>query len=56
MKQLRDAVSKPDPNDLRENALRGLREFERTARAANVEIDELRVAHYALVQASMKSC
>lgn len=42
------AAAPPDPNELRERALRALRQFEADARAAGIDPDQIRAAHYAL--------
>jgi type VI secretion system protein ImpK len=46
--RLRNTVSQPDSGDLRERATRELRRFEQAARAAEIPMEQLRPAHYAL--------
>jgi type VI secretion system protein ImpK len=46
--RLRNTLSAPDSGDLRERAVAELRRFEATCRQANMPIDQLRPAHYAL--------
>ncbi|HEX7389985.1 MAG TPA: type IVB secretion system protein IcmH/DotU [Acidiphilium sp.] len=46
--RLRNTFHPPDSGDLRERAVRALRQFETESRAANIPIDQLRPAHYAL--------
>lgn len=46
--RLRNTLAQPDAGDLRERAVRALREFEATARGAGIANDHLRPAHYAL--------
>jgi type VI secretion system protein ImpK len=46
--RLRNTLSQPDPGDLRERAVREMRNFERAAREAGVPMEQLRPAHYAL--------
>jgi type VI secretion system protein ImpK len=48
MARLRNTVSQPDPGELRERAVAAMRRFEQEARAAEVPMDQLRPAHYAL--------
>ena len=42
------AVRVPDASELRERAIRALRQFEVDARAASVDAEQMRAAHYAL--------
>ena len=46
--RLRNTVNQPDPGDLRERAVRAMRDFEQRARDAGVPLELLRPAHYAL--------
>jgi type VI secretion system protein ImpK len=46
--RLRNTLNAPDSGDLRERAVAELRRFEATCRQANMPIDQLRPAHYAL--------
>ncbi|MBV9734345.1 MAG: type VI secretion system protein TssL, long form [Acidisphaera sp.] len=46
--RLRNTVSPPDPGDLRERAVREMRGFEARARDAEIPMEQLRPAHYAL--------
>ncbi len=46
--RLRNTYSQPDPGELRERAIQQIRAFEQAARDANVPLDQLRPAHYAL--------
>ena len=46
--RLRNAFTVPDPVALREHAVQELQRFERTLRAANLPMEQLRPAHYAL--------
>jgi type VI secretion system protein ImpK len=46
--RLRNTLNQPDPGDLRERAVAGIRGFERSARETGVPIAQLRPAHYAL--------
>lgn len=46
--RLRNTLAQPDAGDLRERAVRALREFEAAARGAGIANDHLRPAHYAL--------
>jgi type VI secretion system protein ImpK len=46
--RLRNTYSQPDPGELRERAIQQIRAFEQSARDANVPMDQLRPAHYAL--------
>ncbi len=46
--RLRNAFTVPDPTALREHAVQELQRFERTLRAANLPMEQLRPAHYAL--------
>jgi len=46
--RLRNTASPPDAGDLRERAVAELRRFEQASRAANVPMEQLRPAHYAL--------
>jgi type VI secretion system protein ImpK len=46
--RLRNTASAPDPNELRERAVRQVRAFEAEARAAGIPADILGRAHYAL--------
>jgi type VI secretion system protein ImpK len=48
MTRLRNTATQPDPGELRERAVQGMRAFEQNARAAGVPIELLRPAHYAL--------
>jgi type VI secretion system protein ImpK len=48
LSRMRNTVTAPDPGDLRERAVSGLRGFEQSARAAGVSLDQLRPAHFAL--------
>ena len=45
------ATSVANPEELRERAVRSLRDFETESRAAEVSVDQLRAAHYALCAA-----
>ena len=45
---LRNTLNQPDPGELRERAIRGLRTFEARARDGGVPLEQLRPAHYAL--------
>ncbi|WP_270939349.1 type IVB secretion system protein IcmH/DotU, partial [Falsiroseomonas oryzae] len=51
MGRLRNTVSQPDPGELRERAVAAMRRFEQEARAANIPMEQLRPAHYALCAA-----
>src|SRR5271165_4759558 len=46
--RLRNTINQPDPGDLRERAVRAMRAFEQRARDAEVPLELLRPAHYAL--------
>jgi type VI secretion system protein ImpK len=46
--RLRNTLSQPDAGDLRERAVRELRRFEQAARTAEIPMEQLRPAHYAL--------
>ncbi|MBW4036032.1 MAG: type VI secretion system protein TssL [Proteobacteria bacterium] len=46
--RLRNTLQPPDSGDLRERAARALRDFEIAGRQAQVPVDQLRPAHYAL--------
>lgn len=46
--RLRNTYSQPDPGELRERALREVRNFEAAARDAAIPMEQLRPAHYAL--------
>jgi type VI secretion system protein ImpK len=46
--RLRNTLSQPDPNALRERAVAEMRRFEQTTREAGVPIEQLQPAHYAL--------
>ena len=46
--RLRNTYSQPDPGELRERALREVRNFETAARDAAIPMEQLRPAHYAL--------
>jgi type VI secretion system protein ImpK len=46
--RLRNTLSQPDPGDLLARAVRELRGFEQAARTANIPMEQLRPAHYAL--------
>jgi type VI secretion system protein ImpK len=46
--RLRNTSSQPNAGDLRERATRELRRFEQAARAAEIPMEQLRPAHYAL--------
>jgi type VI secretion system protein ImpK len=46
--RLRNTANQPDPADLRERAMREVRNFEQAARAAGVPEEQLAPAHYAL--------
>lgn len=46
--RLRNTMSQPDAGDLRERAVGEMRQFEQAARAAQIPMDQLRPAHYAL--------
>ncbi len=46
--RLRNTYSQPDPGDLRERAIHQIRAFEQAARDADIPMDQLRPAHYAL--------
>ncbi|MDD2877800.1 MAG: type IVB secretion system protein IcmH/DotU [Acidiphilium sp.] len=46
--RLRNTLQPPDSGDLRERAARAMRDFEIAGRQANVPVDQLRPAHYAL--------
>jgi type VI secretion system protein ImpK len=48
LSRLRNTLSQPDPDDLRERAVAEMRSFERTSRETGVPIEQLRPAHYAL--------
>jgi type VI secretion system protein ImpK len=48
MIQLRGTYRQPDPQQLRERALRELRDFERRAREGGIAMELVRPAHYAL--------
>jgi len=49
--RLRNTVGQPDPGDLRERAVAAMRRFESDCRAADIPLDQLRPAHYALCAA-----
>ncbi|MFT8247008.1 type VI secretion system protein TssL, long form [Roseomonas sp. BN140053] len=49
--RLSNSAQVSNPDDLRERAVRALRQFEADARAADVSPDQLRAAHYALCAA-----
>jgi type VI secretion system protein ImpK len=51
MARLRNTVAAPDPGELRERAVGAMRRFESDCRAANVPMEQLRPAHYALCAA-----
>ncbi len=46
--RLRNTLHQPDAGDLRERTLAELRDFERRAREADIAMDQLRPAHFAL--------
>ncbi|HUZ63082.1 MAG TPA: type IVB secretion system protein IcmH/DotU [Acetobacteraceae bacterium] len=46
--RLRNTLSQPDAGDLRERAVREVRNFEQSARSGGVAMEQLRPAHYAL--------
>jgi type VI secretion system protein ImpK len=46
--RLRNTLNQPDPGDLRERAVRGMRDFEQRVRDLGLPIELLRPAHYAL--------
>ncbi|MCW8307691.1 type IVB secretion system protein IcmH/DotU [Acidiphilium sp. PA] len=46
--RLRNTLQPPDSGDLRERAARALRDFEIAGRQAQIPVDQLRPAHYAL--------
>ena len=46
--RLRNTLNQPDPGDLRERAVAGMREFETRCRDTGVSLELLRPAHYAL--------
>ncbi|MCW3473909.1 type VI secretion system protein TssL, long form [Limobrevibacterium gyesilva] len=46
--RLRNTLSQPDSGDLRERSVRELRHFEQAARTAQIPMEQLRPAHYAL--------
>ena len=46
--RLRNTLNQPDPGDLRERAVAGVREFEKRSRDIGVSLELLRPAHYAL--------
>jgi type VI secretion system protein ImpK len=46
--RLRNTSSQPDSGELRENATRELRHFEKAARDGGIPLEQLRPAHYAL--------
>jgi len=46
--RLRNTASQPDPADLRERAIRAVQAFEKSAREAGVQADQLAPAHYVL--------
>lgn len=48
MARLRNTLQQPESGDLRERAVRAMRQFEMQARAAGIGVDLLRPAHYAL--------
>lgn len=48
LSRLRNTASQPDPADLRERAVREVRQFEQACRAAEVPMEQLRPAHYAI--------
>jgi len=48
LSRLRNTASQPDPADLRERAVREVRQFEQACRAAEVPMEQLRPAHYAV--------
>ncbi len=51
LSRLSASVHVADPNELRERAIRALRQFEADARDAGVSADEIRAAHYGLCAA-----
>jgi type VI secretion system protein ImpK len=51
LSRMRNTVTVPDPGDLRERAVAGLRSFEQAARGASVGMDQLRASHFALCAA-----
>lgn len=46
--RLRNTLRQPDSGDLRERAVRALRDFEQAGRTAGLPVEQLRPAHYAL--------
>ncbi len=46
--RLRNTLNQPDPGDLRERAVAGMREFEKRSRDSGVSLELVRPAHYAL--------
>ena len=46
--RVRNTLNQPDPGDLRERAVRAMRDFEQQARDGGVPLEQLRPAHYAL--------
>ncbi len=46
--RLRNTLNQPDPGDLRERAVRAMRDFEQQARDGGAPLEQLRPAHYAL--------
>ena len=48
MARLRNTVTQPDSGDLRERAVREVRNFERQGRDAGIDMELLRPAHYAI--------
>ena len=51
MGRLRNTANQPDPGELRERAVAAMRRFEQETRAANVPMEQVRPAHYALCAA-----
>lgn len=48
LSRLRNTASQPDAGELRERAMKEMRRFEQSARDADIGMDQLRPAHYAL--------